>query len=261
MRQFGLLGRGISYSLSPKMHAALYESMEIKATYELVDGELAEVLSKLRTLDGFNITIPYKQEIMPYLVSVDPAAQRIGAVNTVVADEAGWHGYNTDYHGFRETVKGLIQRDVTSAIILGTGGAAKAVYYALKDMGASKIYVISRHLGATFEGIPCLSYEMLEAGDICSDLLVNCTPVGTNGKKDHQMSPVSEKVVSKQGAVIDLIYNPERTPLLKIAEGMNIPVSNGLKMLVVQAIYAEKFWFPEREVDVQKLYEIIVRAL
>lgn len=252
MKHYGLLGKGITYSLSPRIHTRVYEKLTLDCDYKIVDGILEEQLEALKSLDGFNITIPYKQEIIPYLTAQDEASQKIGAVNTVVQRDGKWFGYNTDYHGFKETVLSLSIETPESAVILGTGGAAKAVYHVLKDLGTKKIWIVSRKAHIVFENEHCITYEMLENREIQSDMLINCTPVGRDGE-----SSVSEQVVKRQGSVIDLIYAPPMTALLKWAESLQIPHINGLMMLIVQALYADQLWFPDTAFDMQKLYQDI----
>ncbi len=252
MMHFGLLGKGITYSLSPKIHSIVYEHFKLNCEYRLVDGLLIEQLEALKALEGFNVTIPYKQDIIPYLAEMDDASKKIGAVNTVVVRNGIWYGYNTDYYGFKETVLSTLAEIPKSAIILGTGGSALAVYHVLKDLGVETVTVVSRNADTIFEREKCITYEDIEKRGLQSDLLVNCTPVGRDGK-----SPVSDKLIARQGGVIDLIYNPEMTPLLKKAADFGIPYANGLMMLIVQAIYADRLWFPEIEIDIQSLYNKI----
>lgn len=254
--KYGLIGKQISYSLSPKIHSEFYKLNNIAAEYSLFDDELEALITRLNELGGFNVTIPYKEAIIKHLEEVDSAAERIGAVNTVVCKDSKWYGYNTDYYGFLETVKALGDINQNRAIILGTGGAAKAVFYVLKDIGFEEILVVSRSHGESFEGVRCISYDMLEKLLIASDLLVNCTPVGRNGEM-----PVSEMIISKQGAIIDLIYNPEYTPLLSKAKENEVPHDNGLRMLVVQALYAEKLWYPEVIFDIEENFKHIESKL
>ncbi|GAU78167.1 shikimate dehydrogenase [Fusibacter sp. 3D3] len=250
MRHYGLLGKGITYSISPRIHTYVYEQLSLDCDYKIVDGVLEEKLELLKQLDGFNVTIPYKQEIMPYLADQDEASRKIGAVNTVVKNAGKWFGYNTDYHGFKETLLSISNKIPESAVILGTGGAAKAVYHVLKDVGVKAIWIVSRKAKTSFENECCITYEMLENSEIQSDLLINCTPVGR-----AQDSPVSEQVVRRQKSVIDIIYVPTMTPLLKMAESLQIPYANGLMMLIVQALYADQLWFPDTSIQIQKLYQ------
>jgi len=252
MTYYGLLGKGITYSLSPKIHKVVYEHYKLNCDYRLVDGDLEEKIDELKALEGFNVTIPYKQDIIPYLEDMDNASKKIGAVNTVVKRDGKWFGYNTDYHGFKDTVLSILKEIPERAIILGTGGSALAVYHVLKDIGVTTVNVVSRNPDTVFEAEKCLTYEMIENSGLQSGLLVNCTPVGRDGK-----SPVSDEFIARQGSVIDLIYNPEMTPLLKKAADLGKPCANGLMMLIVQALYADQLWFPQIEVDIQALYHKI----
>ena len=148
-KRFGLLGEALTYSLSPKIHQLFYEKLGIIATYELVEipkdvfaGELTRV--KLKKLDGFNVTIPYKEWIIPLLDDIDLSAARIGAVNTVINIDGDFKGYNTDYYGFMACIQELGIENRRRVTVLGSGGAARMAVVALGDLGFEEIVIVSR---------------------------------------------------------------------------------------------------------------------
>lgn len=226
----------------------MFQLAGIQAEYSLIDiprnqFDLDMLSNTVEGYSGFNVTIPYKGAILEFLDEVDESARRIGAVNTVVLEDGKWKGYNTDYSGFLYLYEQLGLLDKRTATILGTGGAAKMVYQALTDLGFEKITVVSRSPDdekAYFKKARCLNYDELEAEKSSSDLLVNCTPLGMSAHIDSM--PVSSEVLSHQGAVIDLIYNPPETKLMHEASTLGIKVLGGLDMLIVQALEAERLW-------------------
>lgn len=232
--KFGLLGAKLSHSFSSIIHNKIFEYMGLDATYELIELEqdkLEEQISKLRNgiYQGYNVTIPYKKEVMKYLDEISLEAQAIGSVNTIANINGKIVGYNTDYFGFYETIvynniKVLDQK----CYVLGTGGASLAIYKVLKDLGGD-VYYVSRTPKEN-----CLTYEDLKNATI--DVLVNTTPVGMY--PNVGVSPVSKEVASKAKSVIDIVFNPLKTQLLIDS---NSPY-HGLYMLVGQAIKAEEIW-------------------
>ncbi len=226
----GLLGEHLGHSFSPIIHAKVADY-----TYDLIEKAPHEVEAfvKLGGYDAFNVTIPYKKTVIPFLDRISPEAQRIGAVNTVVRHTDGTLcGYNTDYFGFDGmlTASGV---DVCGkkALVLGNGGASATVCAVLRDRGAREIIVVDLGLPDNYENI----YLHFDA-----QIIVNATPVGmypNNGKRLITLSdfPHCE-------GVFDVIYNPARTALLLDAEALGLPFINGLYMLVAQAVKAFEFF-------------------
>ncbi|MDO4484338.1 MAG: shikimate dehydrogenase [Clostridia bacterium] len=240
MLHFGLIGEHLGHSMSVPIHQALYRLLGIEADYQLYelprDTFKQDAEKLLHTLDGFNITIPYKQDIMPLLKSIDPFAQAIGAVNTVRCKDAS--GYNTDAPGFAAMLRRHgIDPAGKPAFVLGTGGAAKAIVAALQNMGAISVTCVSRHPKGGD-----ITYEQL--ADDFSGVLVNCTPVGMWPNVDgcpipgHQL----KDILRRAAGVADVIYNPAETVLTKAAAAAGVPACTGLYMLVDQAVEAERRW-------------------
>ncbi|QWT17073.1 AAA family ATPase [Collinsella sp. zg1085] len=234
--RYGLLGRTIPHSFSPRIYPLL--GLE---SYELFEREPEELLQFLheQNWSGINVTIPYKQAVMPYLDEIDPLAARLGNVNTIVrTPERRLHGYNTDYHGFYALCMELPHSlDKKPCLILGTGGAAKTAACVLEDRGHT-VYFASRNPRAGSSSH--LSYDELASSSIPFALLVNATPVGTY--PHCPKAPLTLDALPHLETVIDLIYNPSRTALLMDAERRGIAALNGLRMLVVQAAKAYELY-------------------
>lgn len=238
MKHFGLIGKEVSHSLSPKIHTAIAALFGLELTYELFDVEkmeLPKMIDKLKNGDyhGFNITMPYKTEIMQYLDGVSDKAKRMGAVNTVHLKEGLVLGDNTDYYGMKETIeRSGIDVFGKAVYILGTGGAAKSGYVALEDLGAKPIVVRRKTDEVTELFKDVIYYEEM---DPKVDILVNATPVGMY---PHIGQAVLEKEQVVGKVVFDYIYNPEETLLMSYAKS----AYNGLLTVFIQAFYSESLW-------------------
>ena len=238
LRRFGLLGRNISYSFSRGYFSRKFEREGINASYENFDladiSELPKVLEKYPDLRGLNVTIPYKEDILPLLDEIDPIAKRIGAINTVkILDNGKLQGFNTDYVGFSQAIKPFLRPHHEKALILGTGGASKAVVFALNNLGIIPISVSRSPESGR------LTYEDLDE-EILRDhsVIINCTPLGTSPRTE-EFPPIPFDFINDQHLVFDLIYNPSETKLMQLASQKGASVNNGLKMLELQA---EKSW-------------------
>ncbi|QED37430.1 shikimate dehydrogenase [Antarcticibacterium arcticum] len=238
MRTFGLLGKNIAYSFSAGFFNKKFAAEDIPATYKNFDlqdiSEFPGVIKSHPELQGLNVTIPYKQEIIPYLDRLDPVAREIGAVNTIKFEKDGsLTGHNTDHFGFTRSIKAYLQPHHTQALILGTGGASKAVAYSLRKMGI-EVKFVSRNLQA--EGF---SYDTLTAQHLKQyTVIVNCTPLGTS-PNFTSFPPIPVEHLTSAHLIFDLIYNPAITQLMKLGIQQNATAVNGLHMLEFQA---EKSW-------------------
>lgn len=243
----GLLGEKLSHSFSPRIHRALVGD---RYTYELFerDPEAVEGFIKGDEWDALNVTIPYKQAVMPYLDVISDEAARIGAVNTVTRLPDGrFKGDNTDYFGFRRTLTACgCDPKGKKALVLGNGGAAATAVSVLTDMGAEVILLgrSDRSVG----GISPEPYETVYERHPDAEVVVNCTPVGMYPKLIGQ-SPVELSRLPHVTAVFDMVYNPARTALLQEADRLGIPAYNGLLMLVAQAKRACELFLGEELED------------
>jgi len=248
-KSFGLLGEKLGHSFSPLIHRQMGEY-----DYSLYEVSLDNLDSfmKERRFDGINITIPYKQAVIPYCATLSNEAQMTGSVNTIIKDEEGaLHGHNTDHHGFRVMLEqGEIDPSGKKVLVLGDGGAARTVRAVLAALGAREIVTISRR-GENHYGNINRHYN--------AGIIVNTTPVGMY--PDNGSSPLTLAGFEQLAGVADLIYNPTRTRLLLDAEKLGVPCVNGLAMLVAQAEMASRLFIdvPARPEMIDKIATLILR--
>lgn len=224
--KFGLLGRTLGHSFSPRIHNALGNT-----NYELFEREPSQLQEFFadQELQGINITFPYKVNALEACDVVDPRAERIGCVNTMVRKDGKWHGYNTDYDGFVFTLKHAgIYVSGKECIILGDGASSATVHVALEDLGAKSITHLSRKTAPLYTDAPNY-YETAQ-------IIINCTPIGMYPHNPASLIDIMQ--FAKLEGVVDLIYNPRRTVLLLQAEMMDIPHCDGLPFLVAQGVEA-----------------------
>lgn len=246
MKLFGLIGFPLTHSFSEKYFSDKFRKEEIEeCKYELYPLENVEDVRFLfevnKELKGLNVTIPYKESVIEYLDDLDDIAQKIGAVNCIKIDEIQRVGYNTDYAGFRDSLKLLLKKHHTKALVLGTGGASKAVEYALNELGIQTTLVSRK------EGTTELTYQQLTKEIISQhSIIINCTPVGMY--PDIQLCPeIPYEFITAQHILYDLIYNPGKTLFLEKGEKQGATIKNGLQMLELQAEYAWEIWNNESE--------------
>lgn len=231
--EYGLIGRKLAHSFSPRIHRLL-----APYTYELRPLEPQEVEPFLRAgeFKGLNVTIPYKQAVMPFLETISPQAQRIGSVNTVVRDASGaLHGYNTDYQGFLTLAESVgVAFEGKKVLILGTGGTSRTARTLVQDQGAREVVLVSRQGPVDYGTV----YRHTDA-----EVVVNTTPVGMYPQ--NGLSPLDLSRFPNLEGVLDVVYNPLRTALLLQAERLGLPCGNGLTMLVAQAKAAAELFLGE----------------
>lgn len=239
-KTYGLLGRNIAYSFSRKYFNTRFENENIAAIYKNFDIEdikdFATVL-KSEAIHGMNVTIPYKLEVMPYLDQLSTEAQAIGAVNVIKFEDDGTlTGHNSDYYGFKESLLPLLKEKPEYALILGTGGASKAVAYALESLGINYTYVSRSAKPGQ------LTYAQLTSEVMKKYLLiVNTTPLGTFPSVEACPGIPYELLTSKH-MLFDLIYNPEETAFMRKGKARGASVLNGDRMLVLQAERSWEIW-------------------
>jgi len=239
MEVYGLIGKSLKHSFSKTYFEQKFKDQKIENTeyrnfeFEHID-EVKVWLSEIKELKGLNVTIPYKSSIFPFLDGIDEIAEKIGAVNTVkITDEGSWIGYNTDVYGFSTSLKPFLTNRHETALILGTGGASKAVEFALKELNISVVKV-SRTKGKADLTYADLNENVFKA---CK-LIINTSPLGT-WPNITESPDIPFEFLSPEHLVYDLIYNPEKTLFLKQAESAGATIMNGLNMLKLQA---EKSW-------------------
>ncbi len=266
----GLIGYPLSHTLSPYMHNAVFKKYKMNWEYkvfELKKNELKNFIKNMKkeNIKGVNVTVPYKQEIMKYLDTIDKGAEKIGAVNTIVNIKGKLKGYNTDYLGFEESLKkhkiNLKGKDV---VLFGAGGAAHAIVYVLQKHKPRIIDIINIDIPMAEKLVKKLKVknarvwylkesEVIDALVEGADFIINATSVGL----DKKSMPYKIKKIKRKGIpVYDLIYNPPVTPFLKQAKKKGAKIINGLDMLIYQGMASFKIW-TGRNSD----YNTIVKAL
>jgi shikimate dehydrogenase len=245
MKRYALLGRKLGHSFSRAWFSSLFERLGLN-DHEYINIETEELVALRRQvneegLSGFNVTIPYKSEIIPLLDDIDPAAEKIGAVNTVAVLSGGrWKGYNTDAPAFRETLTPRLKPWHTAALVLGSGGASKAVTYVLNELGL-EYRIVSRQPAKA----EVLSYAQLTMLDVRNaGVIINASPVGTFPHVDEQPD-IPYEGVDKYHLLYDLVYNPPVTRFMKSGMLYGADVMNGYAMLVRQAELAWTIWNTE----------------
>lgn len=258
------MGYPVTYSLSPVMHNRALEVLGLDYIYVAfpvpihrfslaIDGLFA-----CESILGFNLTIPHKQEILPHLIEISPIARILGAVNTVKRSDQGWIGTNTDVAGFSYPLKFLDQQ-LETALVLGNGGAAKAVIVACQELGIKTIHVAGRtfaKLATLRQQFAVVIHPWTEIDWLLPavDLVVNCTPIGMADHPGTPLNPDQISLLKTQTIVYDLIYTPRPTQLLRLCQERNLTTIDGLAMLLHQGALALEFWLevtaPVREMAI-----------
>jgi len=241
MRQFGLIGYPLSHSFSKKYFSKKFVEQGIKdCSYELYPiksiDELPGLIKSLPDLNGLNVTIPYKESVLAYLNEASAAVKEIGACNSIRVNKGVLTGFNTDVTGFEQSLVPYLQSYHKKALILGTGGAAKAVAWVFKRLGIEFSYV------SRMPKDGCFTYEQLDA-DIIQQyrIIVNSTPLGMQPNID-QLPSLPYSSLNSQYLCYDLIYNPAKTAFLQQAELSGAVIKNGAEMLEIQAEESWKIW-------------------
>ncbi|RYY90549.1 MAG: shikimate dehydrogenase [Chitinophagaceae bacterium] len=241
MRRFGLIGRTLKHSFSKGYFTdKFYQEKRSDHVYELFElntiAAFPFLLQQHTDLAGLNVTIPYKKEVLAYLDALHADAEAIGAANTIQFRNGQLIGHNTDWIGFRDSVLPLLPVTLPKALVLGNGGAAAAIKYALKQMGIAYQTVSRQGTDET------LSYDDLDAGLIEEhNLIINTTPLGTWPDIDS-FPPIPYEALSPEHLLFDLVYNPALTVFLRKGQERGARISNGYEMLVRQAEASWKIW-------------------
>lgn len=247
-RLFGLIGYPLGHSFSLPYFTRKFEEEKIHAEYRNFPleqiGEFEELVKREPNLAGLNVTVPYKQKIIPFLDALHPTARSIGAVNTIFfcrkEGRLSLLGYNSDVTGFERSLKEHLKEEHKQALVLGNGGSSRAVIYVLDKLGIAS-QVISRQEG---EGL--LSYEQLNDGIIAdSTLIINTSPLGMYPKVDG-FPDIPYGALGPRHLLFDLVYNPEKTLFLKKGQEQGATIVNGTDMLIYQAEGSWEIWNKKR---------------
>lgn len=244
MDKYGLIGYPLIHSFSRSYFNEKFQNENIDATYENFEiptiENLPEVIDSNPELKGLNVTLPYKEKVISYLDSVSPEARAIGAVNVIKVTHNGTSttlkGYNSDVIGFTKSIEPLLERWHKKALILGTGGASKAVNYGLRSLGIEPVYV------SRFERPGTIQYDKITPEVIKEyNVIVNCTPVGMYPHVED-CPKLPYEAMDSHTLLYDLIYNPDKTMFMRKGEEHGATVKNGLEMLLLQAFSSWEFW-------------------
>ena len=240
IRKIGLVGRGIKYSFSKKYFEKKFKNLDYdNFFYENYDlRSLSELNSILNDKDliGLNVTIPYKEKIIPYLDKLSTNAKKIGAVNTIYFQNKRIIGDNTDVIGFEIALKSFIKKKIYNAMVLGTGGASKAINFVLKNNDINTL-VVSRKPKRDQIHYKEINKDLLSS----HPLIINCTPLGTSPEV-NELPPLPYELINSENYLFDLIYNPKTTSFMKKGLNKGAKVTNGFKMLIEQAEASWKLW-------------------
>ena len=236
---YGLIGKNISYSFSREYFSNKFKTEKISSKYlnfDLIDIKQIYKLTKEFNLSGLNVTIPYKESILQFLDETDSKAKQIGAVNTIKFFNNKMIGYNTDYIGFKKSLQNISNINIPkNALILGTGGASKAVKFALSELGIGFKTVSREKNNADY------TYQEIDKYIIDKKLIINCSPVGTFPNiKDSPKIPY--QYLTSENFLYDLVYNPDKTLFLKKGDEIGCFTKNGVEMLKIQAEKAWEIW-------------------
>jgi shikimate dehydrogenase len=260
---YGIMGKPVSHSLSPAMHNAAFQALGLNKVY--VPFEVADVP---RALDGFraigvggvSVTIPHKKAVLNYLDNIDPVAQKIGAVNTLLIEDTHITGYNTDWIGANKALETIIDPSGSTILLLGAGGSARAIGFGLLEKGAT-VVIANRTLakGRTLaEDLNCDCCPVEELNNLKVDALVNATSVGMTPDVDN--TPVHRDILKNIPAVMDIVYSPSETRLLREAKEVGCKTIGGFYMLLFQGVAQFELW-TGRKAPVEVMKETLFNHL
>lgn len=274
--KFAVIGNPITHSLSPLLHRSVFKQLKLDAEFskvECVGDELSNLINRLKAGDwnGINVTIPFKRTIIPFLDALNPRAKTIGSVNCVIQDDGFLTGYNTDWYGFSMLLTlNHVKVSRNSFIVLGAGGAAYSIVYALLREGAATVSVVNRTPKNSNRLKEKLSSVQGDSGlDSCqindlpglirdASVIINTTPVGMGDLLNQSI--ISEKGISSSHTLIDIIYRPLKTEFLKLGEMAGAKIINGMDMFLYQGLASLDIWMKYRisdRVNVNELKKIL----
>lgn len=262
---YGIIGYPVGHSLSPLMHNLAFKELKIKAVYgafEVKPQDLQTAIKGIRALNikGVSVTVPHKEEVIRFLDEVEKTALEIGAVNTILNERGKLKGFNTDWIGFLKALEeeGIELKD-KKIVILGAGGASKAILYAVKKAQAKEVEIFNRTYSKALElaekfKVKAFPWEKLK--ETSGDLIIQTTSVGLKSWE----SPVEEEILSRFKIAFDVVYYPLKTKFLNLAEKSGCKVIDGLKMLLYQGVEQFKIW-TGKEPPVKLMKEVIYREV
>jgi shikimate dehydrogenase len=259
MKRFAVIGNPVAHSLSPRLHKYVFKQLGIDADYSTIqcrEKQIPKIIKQLRSsqLNGINITLPLKQSFIPYLGMIGNHAQIIGAVNCISVKNGKLFGHNTDWIGFQKALENAkIQVDGVTCIVVGAGGAARSVLYALAKNKVGNVILINRtieraeslkrHIESFFSNIKIkiAKWREIDKQGLHQTLIINCTSIGMT--PDVNDCPVPENLLLPSQTIIDIIYSPFQTKLCRIGHSIGAKTLSGLPMLIYQALASLDIWF------------------
>ena len=257
----GIIGYPLSHTLSPSMHNFIYQKLGIDVEYkkwEISPNNLKSHIEKINNENfiGANITVPYKEKIVSLLDEIRNEAKFTGAVNTIVKNNNKLIGYNTDVYGIEQTLDIKLKNDViNNAVIFGAGGAAKAAFFVLLQRGLNNLTIVNRtksnalKMISKFNNVNCdqtiinlNEKSQIKSACLSADLIINTTILGMKNSGYEDISPIDSTFIDSNSVIFDMVYNPTKTPLIKIALERNANIIEGLNMLVYQALKSIELW-------------------
>ncbi len=260
---YGIIGNPVRHSLSPVIHNGAFRRMGLNAVYMVFEvKDLKEAIDGIRGLGvrGVSVTLPFKTQVIPFLDEVEAVAEKIKAINTIVNEGGKLVGYNTDWHGAIEALEEKIDLKGKRVALIGAGGAARAIGFALKTREC-EVIISNRTIGkgvALAKELMCLHQPLSSIGDLRADVIINATSAGMHPYDEE--SPLPKKVLKKGMTVMDIVYKPLQTKLLREAEERGCLTINGLEMLSRQGAVQLEIWTGESP-EVEKIKEDIYQAL
>jgi shikimate dehydrogenase len=256
MKQFAVIGSPIEHSLSPILHQEIYHQLNISASYDKKEVTKHQLNTFVNTnkLNGFNVTLPHKQTILPFLKSLDDSAKKIGAVNCVYKGK----GYNTDWIGFLETIKNNdLSLDDKSCVIIGAGGAARAISYGLIKNGIKSISIKNRTMDAEQKLLEWIN--TLHPTNSLNDkpnIIINCAPLGMWPK----INSMPDIEINNKSTLIETVYNPLETKWLRHGKNIGAKTISGLDMFIWQGIASTEIWMGEKiseKIELEKVKKVL----
>ena len=245
MKKYGLIGNPLGHSFSKGYFNEKFSNENIDAEYVNFEiptiDDLPAVIAENKNLCGLNVTIPYKEKVISYLDEVTTDARAIGAVNVIRIErsakgEPRLIGYNSDIVGFTQSIEPMLENHHKKALILGTGGASKAIFHGLKKLGIEAIFVSRRNMAGTVQ-YKDITPEVIQEYNV----IVNCTPCGMYPHTD-ECPDLPYEAITEKNLLYDLIYNPDQTLFMRKGAERGAKVKNGLEMLLLQAFDSWRFW-------------------
>ena len=263
--KYGLIGEKLGHSFSKEIHEkiALYEQIE-DYSYELKEISRDNLKDFIlgKSFKGINVTIPYKEMVIPYIDYVDEKALAIGAINTIVNKNNKLYAYNTDYYGLKALINKLDINAIeeSKVLVLGTGGTSKTAKVVLEDLGVKKIIFVSRKVNEEDKIRNIITYDEVYTNHLDANIIINTTPRGMYPNDEEPLIDV-KRFINLKG-VVDVIYNPLKTRLIRDAESLNIKAVNGLYMLVAQAVFASNKFLDRicNDITIEIIYKSILAS-